>query len=169
MAHRRRRSELQGPAAAATICHGPRRFQRRKPRSIRRDLSAWDTRRFALGLPRHGGIAARLFVVAESHRERGARSTSERHIGAAADPRRPSAAVCRPRARRARGRADRGGRPHAKSLQIDRIDWPKVATTQDRLRELGISLPAPPPPAASYVQTRLVPIGDGRSLLYIAG
>ena len=44
-----------------------------------------------------------------------------------------------------------------------------MATTQDRLRELGISLPAPPPPAASYVQTRLVPIGDGRSLLYIAG
>jgi len=44
-----------------------------------------------------------------------------------------------------------------------------VATTQERLRELGISLPAPPPPAASYVQTRLVPIGDGRSLLYIAG
>ena len=44
-----------------------------------------------------------------------------------------------------------------------------MATTQERLRELGISLPPPPPPAASYVQTRLVPIGDGRSLLYIAG
>jgi len=44
-----------------------------------------------------------------------------------------------------------------------------VATTQQRRRELGISLPAPPPPAASYVQTRLVAIGEGRSLLYVAG
>ncbi len=37
------------------------------------------------------------------------------------------------------------------------------------MRELGITLPPAPPPAASYVQTRLVPIGDGRALLYIAG
>jgi len=37
------------------------------------------------------------------------------------------------------------------------------------LRELGITLPAPPPPAASYLQTRVVPIGDGRELLYVAG
>jgi len=37
------------------------------------------------------------------------------------------------------------------------------------LRELGIALPAPPPPAASYVQTKLVPIADGRALLYVAG
>jgi len=37
------------------------------------------------------------------------------------------------------------------------------------LRELGITLPAPPPPAAAYVQTRVVPIGDGRALLYVAG
>ena len=39
----------------------------------------------------------------------------------------------------------------------------------ERLRELGITLPAPPPPAASYVQTRVVPIGDGRELVYVAG
>jgi enamine deaminase RidA (YjgF/YER057c/UK114 family) len=39
----------------------------------------------------------------------------------------------------------------------------------DRLHELGITLPKPPTPAASYVQTRKVPIGDGRSLLYVAG
>jgi enamine deaminase RidA (YjgF/YER057c/UK114 family) len=38
-----------------------------------------------------------------------------------------------------------------------------------RLRELGITLPKAPPPAASYVQTRLVPISDDRSMLYVAG
>ena len=38
-----------------------------------------------------------------------------------------------------------------------------------RLRELGLALPAPPAAVASYVPTRLVPIGEGRSLLYIAG
>jgi enamine deaminase RidA (YjgF/YER057c/UK114 family) len=38
-----------------------------------------------------------------------------------------------------------------------------------RLRELGITLPKPPAPAASYVQTRLVPIDGDRALLYIAG
>ncbi len=44
-----------------------------------------------------------------------------------------------------------------------------MSTPQDRLRELGITLPAPPAPAASYVQSRLVPITDERALLYIAG
>lgn len=44
-----------------------------------------------------------------------------------------------------------------------------MTTTQERLRELGITLPSAPSPAASYVQTRLVAIGDGRSLLYVAG
>ena len=39
----------------------------------------------------------------------------------------------------------------------------------ERLRELGLKLPAPPAAAASYVPTRLVPIGDGRALLYVAG
>lgn len=38
-----------------------------------------------------------------------------------------------------------------------------------RLRELGLELPAPPAAVASYIPTRLVPIGEGRSLLYIAG
>jgi len=37
------------------------------------------------------------------------------------------------------------------------------------LRELGITLPVPPPPAASYLQTRQVTIGGGRSLIYVAG
>jgi enamine deaminase RidA (YjgF/YER057c/UK114 family) len=50
-----------------------------------------------------------------------------------------------------------------------RLDSDEVTSPHKRLRELGITLPAPPPPAASYVQTRVVPIGDGRSLLYIAG
>jgi enamine deaminase RidA (YjgF/YER057c/UK114 family) len=44
-----------------------------------------------------------------------------------------------------------------------------LTTPLERLRDLGITLPPPPSPAASYVQTRLVSIGDGRSLLYIAG
>jgi len=44
-----------------------------------------------------------------------------------------------------------------------------VTTPHERLRELGITLPKPPPPAASYVQTRLTAIGDGRALLYVAG
>jgi enamine deaminase RidA (YjgF/YER057c/UK114 family) len=44
-----------------------------------------------------------------------------------------------------------------------------VTSPHDRLRELGLELPAPPAAVASYVPTRLVPIGEGRSLLYIAG
>ncbi len=44
-----------------------------------------------------------------------------------------------------------------------------MTTPHERLRELGITLPKPPPPAASYVQTRLSAIGDGRALLYVAG
>jgi enamine deaminase RidA (YjgF/YER057c/UK114 family) len=44
-----------------------------------------------------------------------------------------------------------------------------VISPHERLRELGIELPSPPAAVASYVPTRLVPIGEGRSLLYIAG
>jgi enamine deaminase RidA (YjgF/YER057c/UK114 family) len=44
-----------------------------------------------------------------------------------------------------------------------------VTTPHARLRELGLQLPAPPAAVASYVPTRLVPIGEGRSMLYIAG
>jgi len=32
-----------------------------------------------------------------------------------------------------------------------------------------LKLPAPPAPVASYVPTRLVPIGEGRALLYVSG
>lgn len=32
-----------------------------------------------------------------------------------------------------------------------------------------MKLPSPPAAAASYVPTRLIPIGDGRALLYVAG
>jgi enamine deaminase RidA (YjgF/YER057c/UK114 family) len=39
----------------------------------------------------------------------------------------------------------------------------------DQLSRLGLKLPVPPAPVASYVPTVLVPIGSGRSLLYIAG
>jgi enamine deaminase RidA (YjgF/YER057c/UK114 family) len=37
------------------------------------------------------------------------------------------------------------------------------------LRELGYDLPPAPAPMASYVPTRLVPLGSDRALLYIAG
>jgi enamine deaminase RidA (YjgF/YER057c/UK114 family) len=44
-----------------------------------------------------------------------------------------------------------------------------VTSPHARLRELGLTLPAPPAAVASYIPTRLVPIGEGRSLLYVAG
>ena len=44
-----------------------------------------------------------------------------------------------------------------------------MTTPLDRLRGLGYELPQAPAPMASYVPTRLVPIGDGRALLFIAG
>jgi len=44
-----------------------------------------------------------------------------------------------------------------------------VSDPQARLRELGLTLPAPPAPAASYVPTRVVPLGGGRSLVFVAG
>src|SRR5260370_1733837 len=44
-----------------------------------------------------------------------------------------------------------------------------MSSPHARLRGLGLGLPSPAAPVASYVPTRLVPIGDGRSLLYISG
>ncbi|HEY3193847.1 MAG TPA: RidA family protein [Candidatus Dormibacteraeota bacterium] len=44
-----------------------------------------------------------------------------------------------------------------------------MPSPHERLRELGLILPSPPGAVASYVPTRLVPIGGGRSLLYVAG
>jgi enamine deaminase RidA (YjgF/YER057c/UK114 family) len=44
-----------------------------------------------------------------------------------------------------------------------------MTTPHERLRELGLALPPAPAPAASYVQTGLVPLGGERALLYIAG
>jgi enamine deaminase RidA (YjgF/YER057c/UK114 family) len=44
-----------------------------------------------------------------------------------------------------------------------------VTAPLDRLRTLGYELPPAPAPMASYVPTRLVPVGDGRALLFIAG
>lgn len=44
-----------------------------------------------------------------------------------------------------------------------------MSTPHDRLRDLGLELPAPPAAVASYLPTRLVPIGDGRALVYVAG
>lgn len=39
----------------------------------------------------------------------------------------------------------------------------------DRLRRLGLELPPAAAPAANYVPTRIVPIGGGRSMVYVAG
>jgi enamine deaminase RidA (YjgF/YER057c/UK114 family) len=44
-----------------------------------------------------------------------------------------------------------------------------LSTPHERLHQLGLELPPPPAAVASYVPTRLVPIGEGRSLLYVAG
>jgi enamine deaminase RidA (YjgF/YER057c/UK114 family) len=44
-----------------------------------------------------------------------------------------------------------------------------VPSPLQRLRELGLELPEPPAPVASYIPTRLVPIGGGRALLYVSG
>lgn len=51
----------------------------------------------------------------------------------------------------------------------DELDSLELTDPHERLRELGLKLPVPPAPVASYVPTVLVPIGGGRSLLYIAG
>jgi enamine deaminase RidA (YjgF/YER057c/UK114 family) len=44
-----------------------------------------------------------------------------------------------------------------------------VSSALQRLQDLGYELPAAPPAMASYVPTRLVPIGEGRALLFVAG
>jgi enamine deaminase RidA (YjgF/YER057c/UK114 family) len=51
----------------------------------------------------------------------------------------------------------------------DSLDSVELSTPYERLRELGLELPAPPAAVASYVPTRLVPISGGRALLYVAG
>ena len=51
----------------------------------------------------------------------------------------------------------------------DSVDSHELSKPHERLRELGLELPAPPAAVASYVPTRLVPIGDGRAILYVAG
>lgn len=44
-----------------------------------------------------------------------------------------------------------------------------MTSPHERLKELGLTLPKPPAPVASYVPTRTVPIGEGRALVYVAG
>jgi enamine deaminase RidA (YjgF/YER057c/UK114 family) len=44
-----------------------------------------------------------------------------------------------------------------------------MTSPHDRLRELGIELPKAPPAMAAYVPTRTVPLGGGRSLVFVAG
>jgi enamine deaminase RidA (YjgF/YER057c/UK114 family) len=44
-----------------------------------------------------------------------------------------------------------------------------VNSPLQRLRDLGYELPPAPPALASYVPTRLVPVGEGRALLFVSG
>lgn len=44
-----------------------------------------------------------------------------------------------------------------------------MASPHERLKALGLTLPSPPAPLASYVPTRVVEIGNGRALVYVAG
>jgi enamine deaminase RidA (YjgF/YER057c/UK114 family) len=44
-----------------------------------------------------------------------------------------------------------------------------VNSPLQRLRELGYELPPAPPALASYVPTRLVPVGENRALLFVSG
>ena len=55
------------------------------------------------------------------------------------------------------------------SVTRHKLDSVSLTTPHERLRELGLKLPAPPAAVASYVPTRLVPIGDNHALLYVAG
>ncbi len=45
----------------------------------------------------------------------------------------------------------------------------QLAHPHERLRQLGLTLPPAPAPAASYVQTRLVPLSEEHALLFVAG
>jgi hypothetical protein len=44
-----------------------------------------------------------------------------------------------------------------------------VTTPYDRMTSLAIELPQAPAPAANYVPTQVVPVGDGRVIVYVAG
>src|SRR5205823_6011903 len=44
-----------------------------------------------------------------------------------------------------------------------------MASPKQRLQELGLELPTAPAAMAVYVPTRTVPLGGGRSLVFVAG
>jgi enamine deaminase RidA (YjgF/YER057c/UK114 family) len=44
-----------------------------------------------------------------------------------------------------------------------------MPSPRERLKELGITLPSAPGALASYVPTRIVPLGEGRALIFVAG
>jgi enamine deaminase RidA (YjgF/YER057c/UK114 family) len=44
-----------------------------------------------------------------------------------------------------------------------------MPSPHDRLKELGLELPPAPAALAAYVPTRVVPLGSGRSLVFVAG
>jgi enamine deaminase RidA (YjgF/YER057c/UK114 family) len=55
------------------------------------------------------------------------------------------------------------------SVTGHKLDSLELRKAHERLRELGLKLPAPPAAVASYVPTRMVQIGDDRALLYVSG
>src|SRR5207302_6724649 len=90
--------------------------------------------------------------------------SGRRGPGLAGGPDRARDAVPGHRRRLHAGRGRGAGRVRApRAAALTDLHSVFVTTPLDRLRSLGYELPAAPAPMASYVPTRLVPVGDGRA------